>query len=194
MDMIFCKQCKENKNREDFYKGKLTKCKECVKTDAKNSYYKSGGIETLRKWREENPELFKEQRERQKERRRELRRTDSEYRDRINEYKRENSRKNFKSGLIGRAKRRATIKGLEFSITTEDLVIPEKCPILEVLLVLGRKHNYSYSPSLDRIDPKKGYTKENTRVISSLANTMKNSATFEELKTFAKNIESYLMI
>jgi hypothetical protein len=41
------------------------------------------------------------------------------------------------------------------------------------------------SPSLDKIDPEKGYVKGNVMWMSQLANAMKNNATKEELKQFA---------
>lgn len=89
------------------------------------------------------------------------------------------------------AKYRAEQKGIEFDIDIDDIIIPDKCPILECDFVYGTSNNYSYSPSLDRIDNSKGYIKGNIQVISSKANTMKNSATQEELVKFCKNILRY---
>lgn len=44
--------------------------------------------------------------------------------------------------------------------------------------------------TLDKIDPSKGYTVGNVQIISSRANTIKNDASLEELKTIVKNWES----
>lgn len=97
----------------------------------------------------------------------------------------------FEKSMLNAAKIRAERDGLDFSITLEDIVIPEMCPILEVPLIKGTKGNYEYSPSLDRIDNLKGYTPDNIQIISKKANSMKNSATLEELQTFCKNILRY---
>ena len=89
------------------------------------------------------------------------------------------------------AKSRANKKGIDFNIEESDIIIPDVCPLLEVPLKFGDKTNYDYSPSLDRIDNTKGYIKGNIQVISKKANTMKNSATLQELTTFCKNILRY---
>ena len=73
----------------------------------------------------------------------------------------------------------------------KDIIIPKICPILEVPIILGSKGNYEYTPSLDRIDNSKGYIKGNIQVISKKANSMKNSATLEELQKFCTNILRY---
>jgi hypothetical protein len=89
--------------------------------------------------------------------------------------------------MWARAKSRAQTKGLEFDLVVEDIVIPTHCPIMGVALEVhkGKSGAYKSSPSLDRIDNSKGYTKDNVWVISQLANAMKGSATPSEMETFA---------
>lgn len=85
------------------------------------------------------------------------------------------------------AKHRAKFdyEGMEFSIAVEDIILPDTCPYLGVTLSpLDKQYGYS----LDRIDSSKGYTKDNIRVISRLANIMKNNATEEQLIAFAKGV------
>jgi predicted nucleic acid-binding Zn-ribbon protein len=87
-----------------------------------------------------------------------------------------------------RAKMRCKTSGREFDIEVSDIVIPDICPILGIKLNMnsGRSGAYRNSPSLDRIDNSKGYTKDNIQVISQLANAMKCHATNEELRKFAQ--------
>ena len=88
-----------------------------------------------------------------------------------------------------RAKENSKARKFEFNIDVEDIVIPEKCPYLNITLTTSlvdcQKPNYY---SIDRIDSKKGYVKDNVQVISRLANTMKNNATIEQLIMFAEGI------
>jgi hypothetical protein len=79
-----------------------------------------------------------------------------------------------------RAKRRARAKGLPFTITEADIQVPEFCPILGVPLTIIVGEN-KYSPSLDQIEPGKGYTPDNIQVISNRANMLKNNATVDEI-------------
>ena len=99
--------------------------------------------------------------------------------------------KNYKKQMLHRTKTRALKKGLEFNLTEEDIIIPEYCILLEIPLIVGTKGEYENSPSIDRIDNSKGYTKDNIQIISKKANSMKNSATYEELMIFHKNILRY---
>jgi hypothetical protein len=67
-----------------------------------------------------------------------------------------------------------------------------KCPILGIKLKVGNytdNEGWRSSPTLDRIDPSKGYIRGNIQFISGLANAMKSQAGEEELLLFAKWVE-----
>ncbi|QGH74289.1 HNH endonuclease [Streptomyces phage Wipeout] len=93
-----------------------------------------------------------------------------------------------------RAKDRASRSGVEFNIDIEDIVIPEFCPVFGLRLQVGlnekKYHSHPQSPSLDRIDPTKGYVKGNVQVISNRANLLKNNASAWELRQVADFLES----
>jgi predicted RND superfamily exporter protein len=55
----------------------------------------------------------------------------------------------------------------------------------------GSKNN-DLTPSIDRIDPKKGYVKENIIVVSMKANRIKTDATVEEIRKVADFYEKLL--
>jgi hypothetical protein len=164
----FC--CKEIKLAKDFAKnagllgGLHTWCKACCSEKHKISEYakKSGAI---RKERMHNDPLFKEK---------------------INKQKRESRLRNIHAVLLKNCKDRSLKKGIEFNLTLEDIVIPNICPILLQPIIQGTKENYRFSPSVDRIDNTKGYIKGNVQIISMKANTIKNSATIEELLLFSE--------
>jgi hypothetical protein len=83
------------------------------------------------------------------------------------------------------AKKRAEKKGWIFNITIEDIKIPKVCPLLGLTLDCGARGKNS--PSLDRKDSAKGYTKDNVWVISWRANDLKRDATLNEMSTLLKN-------
>lgn len=91
--------------------------------------------------------------------------------------------------LIKLAKISAKNRGIEFNLSTEDIIIPKKCPILNKEF---DPKSFKYTYSIDRLNNSKGYLSDNIRIISRLANLMKSSASDEELLTFAKNIKSYI--
>jgi hypothetical protein len=78
--------------------------------------------------------------------------------------------------------------GIEFSITPQDIVIPERCPVFGFVLKPGKGKFCEESPSVDRINPKLGYTKENIWIISWKANRIKTNATPEELMIVANAV------
>ena len=97
--------------------------------------------------------------------------------------------------MVTKARSRAQAKQLEFNLDNEyvrSLVITH-CPILGIPLEWSCNRgsgNFTMagSPSLDRIDPTKGYVKGNVWIISHRANRIKSDATHEELKLVAKAV------
>lgn len=87
------------------------------------------------------------------------------------------------------ARNRAKAAGIEFSLTMEDIVVPVACPVLGLPLVVGTGHARANSPSLDRVDPAKGYVPGNVRVVSHKANTIKSNATAAELRAVLRYME-----
>ena len=96
-------------------------------------------------------------------------------------YSNDNHNRIMWSGSKSRAKR----DNLEFNIDHDDVIIPEFCPILHTRLEVSKGSVSHNSPSLDRIDPSKGYIKGNVQVISYKANTMKSNADIQDLVLFA---------
>ena len=94
--------------------------------------------------------------------------------------------------LIYNFKKRAKAKNVPFDLKPQD--IKEKLnnagkiwPVLVIKMQiskLGSKSN-DLAPSIDRIDPKKGYVKGNMIVVSMRANRIKTDASPEEIKKVA---------
>ena len=88
--------------------------------------------------------------------------------------------------MLSRIRGRAKKNNIEFNLVEEDINIPEVCPILQIPLKgAGKVGPSPNSPSVDRIDPSRGYIKGNIQIISHKANTMKSDSTQEELLIFA---------
>lgn len=212
--MITCWKCKECKHESDFNKNKrennglARECKECKKVmNKKYQEENKNKINSRRKiYRDNNKEKIKESKKRSVAKNKEhYERKRKEYaeehreekRIKANEYYWENKKcvlakqkkirtETPQKHMLTAAKKRAKEQGMVFDLIVEDLIVPEICPILGIPLSVGNLTKEKQSPSLDRLDNSKGYTKENSWVISSLSNTMKNDASFEELILFAK--------
>lgn len=94
------------------------------------------------------------------------------------------------------AGRRARDKGIEFSITTENIFCPMVCPVLGIPLVYGAKDG-KVAPnlaSLDRIDNRRGYVPGNVHVISWRANALKSDGTLAELEAVVRYLREGLWI
>lgn len=106
------------------------------------------------------------------------------------------SKKNGKQDKLYRiwcnVKKRAKKKGIKFELEIFNIPpIPIRCPILGIKI---KENNISApldsSPSLDRINPQKGYVKGNVRIICNRANRIKADATLDELRLVLKDAEN----
>lgn len=93
-------------------------------------------------------------------------------------------RSRLQNGLATRAKETQ----MEKSVCAEDIILPRLCPYFLLPINYGAKHQGDYSATVDRIDSTKGYVPGNIQVISFLANRMKNSASLDQLITFANGV------
>ena len=88
------------------------------------------------------------------------------------------------------SKRRARIKNLPFNLTSNYLesIFPKnfRCPILNYKMRVSNKSLGRLSPTLDRINPRKGYIKGNVEFVTNIANLMMTSANGKDIKKFVK--------
>ncbi len=103
---------------------------------------------------------------------------------------------NTRNGRLKRmfydAKVRAKRRGIEFSLEFKDIVVPETCPVLGIPLVFNSGKPKDNSPTLDRVDITKGYTKDNVCCISYRANRIKNDATYDELLRVVRYMDIFI--
>lgn len=83
--------------------------------------------------------------------------------------------------LLTLARYRAKQRRIRFDLSVEDLDMPTYCPVLGLRLKRGKGAPCDESPTLDRIDPRRGYVRGNVIVVSMKANRLKNNATVREL-------------
>lgn len=91
------------------------------------------------------------------------------------------------SSLIHKAKVRAAKKGLDFDLDQHWCMDRlERCAVTGVAFVIVRGEGlHKHAPSIDRIDPTKGYLKTNCRLVTWIFNQAKNSYSDDELRDFA---------
>lgn len=136
------------------------------------------------KWREyrkeyrlKNPEKVREAETRHR----------NKHPERRKELQRKSYYSNYANSMLKAARKRAKDFNLEFTITLEDIRIPENCPIFDKPFIYGGgRADKDYSPSLDRKDSSAGYTPDNIRVISFRANKHKGNMTKEEATKLAE--------
>lgn len=89
------------------------------------------------------------------------------------------------------AKKRAKKSNVTFDLVVEDFKPRETCPCCgEHFGYDNDRHNKRTSPSIDRLNPAGGYTKDNCWVICNRCNTIKNNATVDELEAIAREVRA----
>lgn len=83
-------------------------------------------------------------------------------------------------------RQRAAKAGIPFRIKLEDIDVPTHCPILGVRLRRHKGKPGPNSPSVDRINSRRGYFPDNIRVISYRANMMKRDGTLAEWEAIVR--------
>lgn len=91
--------------------------------------------------------------------------------------------------MLTTSKRRAKVTGREFNLELTDIVVPKLCPVLGIPLSWSSRITDN-TPSVDRVDNSKGYTKDNIRIISMRANRIKSQASAEELRLVLEYMEN----
>lgn len=102
------------------------------------------------------------------------------------------NKKNPWSRLLRGARERAKAKGILCTLTKDDIVVPDRCPVLGIEICRSNVRAKENSPTIDRIDVRKGYVPGNIAVISLRANRIKNDASLDELKLITAWMEKAL--
>ncbi|AMR79437.1 MULTISPECIES: hypothetical protein [Cupriavidus] len=87
--------------------------------------------------------------------------------------------------LLKSSRYRAKRGGLRHTLTLADIYVPDRCPVLGLRLIPSKGRAGPNSPSLDRIDSRKGYVPGNVIVVSWRANELKKNATLLEMERVA---------
>jgi hypothetical protein len=125
-------------------------------------------------WRKKNPNYGKEWKKKNPD-------YDKNYKREWNLLHPEHQKEYHKRRLWVDARRRAKKKGIEFSITVDDIPdIPDVCPVLNIPIKIGNGRQCANSPTLDRTNNDIGYTAGNLNIISWRANSLKNNGTIKE--------------
>jgi hypothetical protein len=154
-----CRMCHQNKEDAQFYRQYnclASRCKECI--------YQIRSSEEYKEKRRIQEQIYR-----------------NKNRDSYRKSKKKSRRNHPETQLLKQMRNRAKELNLEFNLEILDIIIPKKCPILGIELSLQDGFSKDNSPSVDRINNKKGYIKGNIIIISQRANSIKGDATLHEL-------------
>jgi hypothetical protein len=172
--MKVCTKCGIKKPLEDFHanttakNGKRADCKKCVSYSHKIWWNKNADQQKIKNRDYKNDPI----------RRQKI--LDKQYL-----YKQNHREEVLLKAAIKKSKELA----LECNLTIDDIVVPEICPLLGIKISSNSNlKTRDNSPSIDRINPKRGYIKGNVWIVSYRANRIKNDATIQELYLITKNL------
>lgn len=172
---IYCKFCITIKNKTNYYKSPETfreKTRIYIEKNKNNIIYINMKKESNKNYYIKNSNKIKEISKIYRQKNKEIR----------SQKRKEDHRKNPIPNMIQSSRERAKKKGIEHNLTNTDIIIPKVCPVLGIPIIVGEGKPTPNSPSIDRIDNTKGYTKDNIIIVSWRANDLKRNATIEELE------------
>ncbi len=98
----------------------------------------------------------------------------------------------WREWLFATLKARAANRGIMMdpALTPEDIPDPagRVCPVFKTPFVMGSRKKCDESATVDRIDSSRGYVPGNLQLLSSLANSIKNNATSELVRSVGRAV------
>ena len=88
--------------------------------------------------------------------------------------------------LFHNASNRSKSKGVPFDLDEEWVLEKLSSGVCEVTNVPFDYTNKTFAPSMDRVEPSKGYTKDNTKVVIWIYNSAKGVGTHEDVMKLAR--------
>lgn len=102
--------------------------------------------------------------------------------------------KNPARQLFTSRKSQAKLKGIPFNLTFEEfleMLSPMKCSVTGKSLEFKEDKHYPWKPSIDQVEPGKGYTPENTRVVCWIFNRAKHIGSDQEVLEMAEALVEF---
>ncbi len=99
---------------------------------------------------------------------------------------------NYEARLLSCIKSKCKKENIPFDLEITDIVIPSICPKTGIPLVIHKERGKFWdTPSVDRIDPKLGYTKSNIQVVCLWYNVSKLNWPEEVFIDMCKRVVSF---
>ncbi len=96
---------------------------------------------------------------------------------------------NFERALFYQTMSLAKKRKIEFKLKIIDIVIPERCPMTEMIIVKSTGHGNLSNPYVFLIDDNLGYVRSNIIITSVLANQLRNCGK-EQIFAYVKYLNS----